>query len=271
MLTRLIDSFNALQGGTQQLVVLALGIALPAAGAFLLWISSALIRRIRIWTRNRNAERRRTEEALARRRQPANPNLGLYDHAVRVHPATSRTLAAISASVEQFSKINELLTEWANRVGDEQDHSKKQRMLQQFARQLKPHVAQLQATARSMEDGAKGMVDGYRVLFSEAMIQKHEDAKWLAEEKTKFEHVAAQFPTGIGAVTRRRDLMVGLRGKEQSLTGVADRYLESATQMIQAMELVQDFCGDEMPSIVKRRLGWRWRVALLLRNGILRV
>jgi hypothetical protein len=267
LLSDSIEWFNSLPSGTQQLVVLILGLALPAAGAALLLASNAILRTVRQTRRKRRLEQRKAAAAKIRLRQPADPTLGLWDHASKVHPAMARANAAIAAASDRLSTIDDLLGLRSAEIGALDDHVQKRRSLQRFAKELKPHVTELQSSTRSMAVGLKEMVDGYRVLFSEASISSHSEAAWLAAERAKFERMAAVFPTTIQSFIRRREVMNGVRGKERSLTVEADKYLQAVTEIIRSMELATDFCGDEMPNIVAQRLGWRWRLALLFRSG----
>jgi hypothetical protein len=260
-----VEWLKGLDDRTADLVVLALGFGLPAVGGSLAWGVSR-------WRKARSAradQLRSAREALLRKRQPANPNLGLWDYAAQRDKLTATAVRCMEAATEKFEDINQQFVNRAHQVGAEENPEKKRQLLRILARELEPKVKGLAQIALEMENAMLGMVDGHRALYSAPTLEKSSDAVWLVAQKKSLAGNAAGIAFGRKAVQSRRDLMAGLRGKEQSLTVIADRYLASADRMIEAMERVEDFCANELAEIVRAKLGVRWRITLLLRHGII--
>jgi hypothetical protein len=257
-----LDWLNRQPDGTQQVIVSALFLALPAIGAFLWWI----LRRLGKAFTDRRRKRREFEAARARRRLPANPHLGLYDYAVSLQSAVPDATQAIEKFNALMGAIEVLLVACAKEMAALATPQAKQARLRRFGKDLKPLVDDLWGTSLRLEANTSTLVDGYRLMFTEATIDNLDHVAWLRDQKASFRKLAVGFPSAIQNVRRRRDLMLGLRGKDSRLNPIADRYRDALDNGIDCLDRLNDFCADELPSIIDKRITWSMRARLRLKK-----
>jgi len=251
---RFIAWLNEQPAGTQGLVLLLVGLVVPAV--------VRLVKMCKTTIENRRAEQRRSQ-ALAAERAAAEREafeaspapLGVLDHGENTTKALEELMEISKRTVAPVSTILTTLTQRARKlpVGMEL----KRRAVAQIADELRPAVVELEGLA--MEIARR------RTQWIEAWIAVLASEEALTVEPSRLLELAKVYEGGPATTFQQLSTLVRDRcrdirrfsGKQQALTRVSERSAAAMDSIANCLEDVADFCRAGLPEHAAAAVGRR--------------